>query len=130
KGDLIAFSGRDEHRVFDLYTVAVAGGKVTRLTQSAGTNEKPAWAPNGRYLLFSSTRNGKRQIWMTQPEGSNQRLVTTEKIGASDAACAPLPPKLTLLPPRRGLGARGSAALSVLAAFLLTRALVIGATHA
>ena len=93
KGDLIAFSGRDEHRVFDLYTVAVAGGKVTRLTQNAGTNEKPAWAPNGRYLLFSSTRNGKRQIWMTQPDGSNQRLVTTEKIGASDAAWGPLPPK-------------------------------------
>jgi len=41
KGDLIAFSGRDEHRVFDLYTVAVDGGKVTRLTQNQGTNEKP-----------------------------------------------------------------------------------------
>src|SRR6185436_12249244 len=35
-----------------------------------------------------------------------------------------------LLRLRRRLGARGSAALSVLAAFLLTRALVIGATHA
>jgi TolB protein len=93
KGDLIAFSGRDEHRVFDLYTVAVPGGKVTRLTQNAGTNEKPAWAPNGRYLLFSSTRNGKRQIWMTQPDGSNQRQVTSEKMGASDPAWGPLPPK-------------------------------------
>jgi TolB protein len=93
KGDLIAFSGRDEHRVFDLYTVAVDGGKVTRLTQNQGTNEKPAWAPNGRYLLFSSTRGGKRQIWMTQPDGSNQRPVTSEKIGASDPAWGPLPAK-------------------------------------
>jgi TolB protein len=93
KGDLIAFSGRDEHRVFDLYTVAVDGGKVTRLTQNQGTNEKPAWAPNGRYLLFSSTRGGKRQIWMTQPDGSNQRQVTTEKQGASDPAWGPFPPK-------------------------------------
>jgi len=33
---------------FDLYTVAVDTGKVTRLTQNQGTNEKPAWAPNGR----------------------------------------------------------------------------------
>ena len=93
KGDLIAFSGRDEHRVFDLYTVAVDGGKVTRLTQSQGTNEKPAWAPNGRYLLFSSTRGGKRQIWMSQPDGSNQRQVTSEKVGASDPAWGPLPAK-------------------------------------
>jgi TolB protein len=90
KGDLIAFSGRDEHRVFDLYTVAVDTGKVTRLTQNQGTNEKPAWAANGRYLLFSSTRTGKRQIWMTQPDGSNHRQVTFEKVGASDPAWGPL----------------------------------------
>ena len=91
KGDLIAFSGRDEHRVFDLYTVAVDSGKVTRLTQNQGTNEKPAWAPNGRYVLFSSTRSGKRQIWLSQPDGSNQRQVTNEKVGASDPAWGPLP---------------------------------------
>jgi TolB protein len=93
KGDLIAFSGRDEHRVFDLYTVAVESGKVTRLTQNQGTNEKPAWAPNGRYLMFSSTRGGKRQIWMAQPDGSNQRQVTSERVGASDPAWGPLPAK-------------------------------------
>src|SRR5207253_2465912 len=93
KGDLIAFSGRDEHRVFDLYTVAVDTGKVTRLTQNQGTNEKPAWAPNGRYLLFSSTRSGKRQVWMSQPDGSNQRPVTSEKVGAADPAWGPLPGK-------------------------------------
>jgi TolB protein len=91
KGDLIAFSGRDEHRVFDLYTVAVETGKITRLTQSQGTNEKPSWSPNGRYLLFSSTRAGKRQIWMTLADGSGQRQVTAENIGASDPAWGPLP---------------------------------------
>lgn len=90
KGDLIAFSGRDEHRVFDVYTVNVETGKVTRLTQNQGTNEKPAWAPNGRYLLFSSTRSGKRQIWLSLPEGANQREVTFEKTGASDPAWGPL----------------------------------------
>jgi TolB protein len=93
KGDLIAFSGRDEHRVFDLYTVAVDGGKVTRLTQNQGTNEKPAWAANGRYLIFSSTRSGKRQLWSMQPDGSNQRQLTNDALGASDPAWGPLPAK-------------------------------------
>jgi TolB protein len=93
KGDLIAFSGRDEHRVFDLYTITVDGGRVTRLTQNQGTNEKPAWAPNGRYLLFSSTRGGKRQLWLSQPDGSNQRQITNEDLGASDPAWGPLPAK-------------------------------------
>ncbi|HUJ26802.1 MAG TPA: Tol-Pal system beta propeller repeat protein TolB [Myxococcales bacterium] len=91
KGDLIAFSGRDEHRVFDLYTVAVDTGKVTRLTQNQGTNEKPSWAPNGRYILFSSTRGGRRQLYVMQPDGSNQRAVTSEHQGASDPAWGPLP---------------------------------------
>jgi TolB protein len=93
KGDLIAFSGRDEHRVFDLYTVDVQSGKVARLTQSQGTNEKPAWSPNGRYILFSSTRGGKRQLWVMQPDGSNPRQVTSEKLSASDPAWGPLPPR-------------------------------------
>ena len=92
KGDLIAFSGRDEHRSFDVYTAAVEGGKVTRLTQNSGSNEKPSWAPNGRYLLFSSTRGGKRQLWMMQPDGTNPRPVTAERLGASDPAWGPLPP--------------------------------------
>jgi TolB protein len=93
KGDLIAFSGRDEHRVFDVYTLAVDTGKLTRLTQNQGTNEKPAWAPNGRYLLFSSTRGGKRQIWLVLPDGSNPRQITSEKVGAADPAWGPLPVK-------------------------------------
>jgi TolB protein len=93
KGDLIAFSGRDEHRVFDVYTLAVDSGKVTRLTQNQGTNEKPAWAPNGRYLLYSSTRGGKRQIWLVLPDGSNPRQVTSHKVGAADPSWGPLPGK-------------------------------------
>jgi len=55
--------------------------------------EKPAWAPNGRYLLFSSTRTGKRQLWLMQPDGSNQRQVTNEALGASDPGWGPLPAK-------------------------------------
>jgi len=93
KGDLIAFSGRDEHRIFDLYTVNVESGKVTRLTQNQGTNEKPSWSPNGRYVVFSSTRGGKRQLWMTAFDGSNQRQITSEHVGASDPAWGPLPAK-------------------------------------
>ena len=72
--------------------MAVEGGKVTRLTQNSGTNEKPAWAPNGRYLIFSSTRGGKRQLWVMQPDGSNPRAVTSERLGASDPAWGPLLP--------------------------------------
>ncbi len=90
KGDLIAFSGRDEKRSFDVYTVNLETGKVARLTQNAGTNEKPAWSPNGRYIVYSSTRSGKRQLWVMNSDGSSQRQLTAEKMGASDPAWGPL----------------------------------------
>ena len=90
KGDLIAFSGRDEKRSFDVYTVNTETGKIARLTQNAGTNEKPAWSPNGRYLLYSSTRSGKRQLWVMNSDGTSQRQLTAEKMGASDPAWGPL----------------------------------------
>jgi TolB protein len=89
RGDSIAFSGRDERRVFDLYTVDLRTGKVVRLTQDQGTNEKPSWAPNGRLILFSSTRTGKRQLWTMAPDGTSPRQVTDEPRGASDPSWGP-----------------------------------------
>jgi len=77
--------------VFDLYTIDVLTGKLSRLTQNDGTNEKPSWAPNGRVLVFSSTRTGKKQLWTILPDGSNARQLTNESRGASDAAWGPLP---------------------------------------
>jgi TolB protein len=77
--------------VFDIYVVNVETGKVARLTQNQGSNEKPSWAPNGRYLLFGSTRaNGHKQIFMMAADGSNQRQITHEKTGASDPSWGPL----------------------------------------
>jgi TolB protein len=90
KGDLITFSGRDEKRSFDIYTVNVETGKVARLTQNAGTNEKPSWSPNGRYILYSSTRSGRRQLWVMNADGTGQRQLTAEKMGASDPAWGPI----------------------------------------
>jgi len=62
--DPIAFSGRRAWGL-DGLTLAWTSGKVTRLTQNQGTIEKPAWAPNGRYLcLFSKPRGKSRSGWM------------------------------------------------------------------
>ncbi|MFN8473561.1 MAG: hypothetical protein U0822_15330 [Anaerolineae bacterium] len=37
----------------DLYVVAVADGKVTRLTQDAGIEVGPAWSPDGQWLAYA-----------------------------------------------------------------------------
>lgn len=76
KGDLIAFTARDERNVFDIFTIDVNTGEVMRLTQDQGHNREPSWSPDGRYIVFESTRDGKqpRLYLMTQDGRWQTRL--------------------------------------------------------
>ena len=55
----------------------VGSGQVRTLTFGEGTNESPAWAPNGRHLVFTSTRLGKVQIFVMGRDGKNIKPITT-----------------------------------------------------
>ncbi|MEE2788753.1 MAG: hypothetical protein VX589_15565 [Myxococcota bacterium] len=79
RGDLIAFTARDERAVFDLFTVNVIDGSITRLTQNQGNNEEPSWSPDGRYLVFTSTRNGRSKLYISTPDGRIQNQISTGK---------------------------------------------------
>lgn len=79
RGDLIAFTARDERLAFDLFTVNVETGKIGRITQDQGNNEEPSFAPNGRLIVFSSMRTGTSQLFVTNVDGSNQLQLPIEK---------------------------------------------------
>ena len=51
-------------------------GRCKQLTFGEGTNESPAFAPNGRHLAFTSTRSGKAQIFTMARDGKNVRQIT------------------------------------------------------
>jgi TolB protein len=52
---------------------------IINLTPDSGSrNERPSWAPDGRHIVFESTRNGPRQIWSMLADGSQPRQLTTE----------------------------------------------------
>jgi TolB protein len=72
RGNLIAFTARDERRAFDLFSVNVDTGKITRLTQDQGDNEEPTFSPNGRLLIFASHRTGTSRLFVMNSDGSNQ----------------------------------------------------------
>ena len=55
----IAFAARTTSAGFDIKVFDFASGQVHALTFGEGTNESPAWSPNGRHLAFSSTRAGQ-----------------------------------------------------------------------
>jgi TolB protein len=61
---------------FDIKVLELATGQIRQLTFGEGTNESPAFAPNGRHLAFSSTRAGKSQIFSIARDGRDLRQLT------------------------------------------------------
>lgn len=77
-GQLLAFSWRRPSGNFDIYIMEIATRQLVELTRDAGRNERPSWAPDGRHLVFESTRTGTRQIWSMLADGTNARQLTTQ----------------------------------------------------
>jgi TolB protein len=63
---------------FDVNIYSFATGESHRLTDGIGTNESPAFSPNGRHIAFVSTRNGKAQIFTIARDGNDLRQITRE----------------------------------------------------
>lgn len=73
----IAFSARTGPG-FDIKILSIGDGTTRQITFGEGTNESPAWAPNGRHLAFMSTRQGRSQIFTVDRDGRNLRQITRE----------------------------------------------------
>ena len=73
----IAFSARTGPG-FDIKILNIASGETRQITFGEGTNESPAWSPNGRHLAFMSTRAGRSQIFTVDRDGRNLRQVTKD----------------------------------------------------
>jgi TolB protein len=77
-GQLVAFSWRRPSGNFDIYIMDIVSRKLVELTRDVGRNERPSWAPDGRHIVFESTRGGSRQIWSMLADGSEPRQLTTQ----------------------------------------------------
>ena len=76
-GQLLAFSWRRPTGNYDIYVMDVATLRIVEITRDSGRNERPSWAPDGRHIVFESTRGGNRQIWTMLADGSQARQLTT-----------------------------------------------------
>jgi TolB protein len=76
-GQLLAFSWRRPSGNYDIYIMDVVSRQIRELTRDAGRNERPSWAPDGRHLVFESTRGGTRQIWTMLADGTSPHQLTT-----------------------------------------------------
>ncbi|MSO30584.1 MAG: Tol-Pal system beta propeller repeat protein TolB [Acidobacteria bacterium] len=73
----IAFAARTG-RGYDIKIYDLAAGQTRQVTFGEGSNESPAYSPNGRHLAFSSTRSGKVQISTIGRDGRGLTQVTRD----------------------------------------------------
>ncbi|MBT8402880.1 MAG: PD40 domain-containing protein, partial [Gemmatimonadetes bacterium] len=85
-GDLVAFHGRVGRSGAYHILVARMGerGRLTRLT-SEGNNEDPAWAPDGRHIVFVGERNwGKGLFVVDSATGAIRPILRGVDVGEPD----------------------------------------------
>ena len=68
--------------------VPLAGGTPIALT-SEGNNYRPRWTPDGRRVVYISTKGGSAQIWMMEANGANARALTSLSTEADGVTISP-----------------------------------------
>jgi TolB protein len=75
-GQMVAFSWRRPDGNFDIYIMEPVTREIRQITRDSGKNERPSWAPDGRHIVFESTRTGDRQIWTMLADGTQAHELT------------------------------------------------------
>ncbi len=65
---ILAYATRDGGN-FDIVTLDLASKKATRITQSEGNNEEPAFSPNGRAIAFAKTGGAGSGVYIAPADG-------------------------------------------------------------
>lgn len=71
-GKTIAFSYKG-----DIWTVPSDGGVAVQLTSNAAYDSEPLWTSDGRSIVFTSYREGSKDIYITSAEGGVPRRLTS-----------------------------------------------------
>lgn len=69
--------GPGEPGASDIYLMDIGNPKQwVQLTHDGGRNDFPSWSPDGRHIVFQSSRSGKEEIWMMLADGTKVRQLT------------------------------------------------------
>jgi len=70
-GETIAFVQGKGYMAYDIYVVPIAGGEPKRLTNDNQQVGGLAWMPNGKEIVFSSSRSGVPTLWKIASAGGS-----------------------------------------------------------
>lgn len=68
-GEFITFVTRET----DICIIRPDGTGLRQLTSGQGINHRPSFSPDGRMIVFSSTRNSRRQLFIMATNGDSQQ---------------------------------------------------------
>ena len=76
RGNWIAYVCRTPKKEYKLCVITPDGQKRVQLTTGPGVDDSPSWSPDGRHIVFSSTADGKSQIYMINADGKDLERIT------------------------------------------------------
>jgi len=86
KGKWIAYVCRDDRRFLKICLISPDGQERQLLTSGSSNDESPSWSPDGRHVAFSSTRSGKRDIYIINVDGTGLERLTANGAFNDDPA--------------------------------------------
>ena len=74
----------------DLYTLPITGGIARRITSGPGYDQQPRYSPDGSRIVFVSDRNGSKNLWIANADGTKPKALTrSERVHFSSPVWAP-----------------------------------------
>jgi dipeptidyl aminopeptidase/acylaminoacyl peptidase len=73
----------------DIYVMNPDGSELRQLTFNEKADYHPRWSPDGKYLLFVSTRKNGAQAWRLPVGGGEAEQLTDFSMGVSDPRWSP-----------------------------------------
>ncbi|MED5547324.1 MAG: amidohydrolase family protein [Pseudomonadota bacterium] len=60
----------------DLYSMPATGGAASQVSEGLAFDSQPRFSADGRWITFTSDRNGSENIWIAHPDGSEARVIS------------------------------------------------------
>src|SRR4030095_8642912 len=70
--------------VLQIFLANADGSNTIQLTRNEKTSSNPRWSPDGKWISFTSSRDGKNNIYILSPTGGESQKITDVKTSVGD----------------------------------------------